>query len=388
MPKDTILYDALGVNPNASLNEIQKAYLNTSRELEEGDFNKDEHFLVQTAYEILSKPQLRRMYDTYGLEMSLQILHSNFNYSPPQKQQQQDYSYYDEEEEEEDYYYDVDDWQHFNLDVSLKNLYLGCTLPLRIKLTVSCPHCHGNGTQSRMPHEICHSCNGHGFKYIFVDPAYGNLQARQTCSTCLGKGYIIDDEDICQRCYGKGTIEKLMNKQVKIEPGTRGGDIIKLKDIHSLVYIHQKKDPTFVLNGNDLLMHKEITLTQALCGSHLVVDHLGDRKLIIPTIGRVISPDQVLKIEGEGFPVKNSTKKGNLYIKFHVEFPTAIPPALATVLDKFLPRPVVQQETETYMQDGKLEDFGQYVDPQKQSEYSYEEDYLDYSEEEEEEYDD
>lgn len=369
MPKDVILYDALGVDPRATKEEIQKAYLNTSIELDEGEFDSDEHFLVQTSYNILTNPQLRRMYDTYGLEVCLELMSATKNRA---KEINDEYIY--EEEEEED---DLDEWQHFDLDVSLKNLYNGCTLPLRIKLSVQCSHCRGNRTQSRIPQEICPFCKGSGVNYIYVDPAYGNLQVKQNCSHCLGKGYIVYDDNICQKCYGKGTIEKIINKQVKIEPGSKDGDIIKLRDIGSIVELHQKPDVNFKLYGNHLLMHKNLTLSQSLCGTHLVIEHLAGRKLIVSTIGKIINPEQVVMIENEGFPIKGSNKKGKLFIKFHIEMPTRdqISPQLASILDKALPRPNIQQPAEAYMSDAKLEDFGKYVNPDKQSEY--EEDYED-----------
>ncbi|CAG9567028.1 unnamed protein product [Danaus chrysippus] len=79
----------------------------------------------------------------------------------------------------------------------------------------------------------------------------------------------------------------------------------------------------FKRTGDDLLMVREITLTEALCGFEFVVKHLDGRDLLVRHLpGEVIKPGDLKGIQGEGMPQhKNPFEKGNLYIKFDVTFP-------------------------------------------------------------------
>merc|ERR1712167_177503 len=86
-----------------------------------------------------------------------------------------------------------------------------------------------------------------------------------------------------------------------------------------------KDHATFTRKGPHLFMNKTVTLSEALCGTTFVIEHLDGRKLAISTApGEMVTPETVKMVEGEGMPTHgNPFQRGNLVIKFKVEFPTA-----------------------------------------------------------------
>jgi DnaJ family protein A protein 2 len=96
-------------------------------------------------------------------------------------------------------------------------------------------------------------------------------------------------------------------------PGADTGDLI--------VHLALKPHSQFVRKHDHLLVSKKITLAQALFGKNLVIKHLDGRKLVIPCDGKVITPGSVKVISREGMPQRgNSFEKGNLFVKFEVDF--------------------------------------------------------------------
>jgi len=95
----------------------------------------------------------------------------------------------------------------------------------------------------------------------------------------------------------------------------------------NLVFVLQPKegDPSpFKRQGNDLLLDHEVPLVGALTGHRFKVLHLDDKEVVVETSG-IIRPGEVLKIPGLGMPIKNEVEKfGDIFVKFHVIFPTEL----------------------------------------------------------------
>ena len=120
------------------------------------------------------------------------------------------------------------------------------------------------------------------------------------------------------------------------EPGMEPGDII--------IVLDEKEHPVFKRSGIDLTRQQNVNITEALCGFEKTVSTLDDRTLVIQTVpGEVIKPNDLKCIFGEGMPTyQNPFKKGNLIVKFDVDFPEAIDCHAAKKLEALLPpRPKV-----------------------------------------------
>jgi DnaJ family protein A protein 2 len=138
-----------------------------------------------------------------------------------------------------------------------------------------------------------------------------------------------------------------------------------------IIHLDQKKHSRFHRKADDLLISKQITLTQALFGGALVVEHLDGRKLVIRSpFGQVIEPNSVKVIEHEGMPHRgNAYEKGKLFVRFEVVFPKAseLSPELRAAFLAAIPAPDETRELDenddnTYpvnMRDSSLAQFQQ-----------------------------
>jgi len=239
----------------------------------------------------------------------------------------------------------------FNLGVTLRDLYNGVTKKLKVRKRVICNKCGGRGCKGEAHPKECPSCNGQGVKITRRQIGPGMMQQMQShCTECQGKGEIIDNKDRCATCNGKKTVEEEKIIEVYVDKGMREGQKITFSgegdqapeistpgDIVVVLKLKQN-DPVFERTGEDLVMTKKINLIESLTGFEFTVTHLDDRVLVVKTKeGEVTTPNQIRVIPNEGMPKhKNPYVKGNLYIKFNVEFPASY--SLKTDQVEFLTR--------------------------------------------------
>ena len=246
----------------------------------------------------------------------------------------------------------------YQMSVSLEELYNGTTRRLAIQKKILCEKCEGRGTKSpSISATQCKTCNGSGFVTRVQQLGPSIVQRFQSgCQDCHGKGEIISSKDRCKVCEGKKTTTEKKILEVHIDKGMEDGhrvtfagegdmepELEEAGDI--IVVLDEKEHETFKrMQTLDLLMHMELTLTEALCGFQKVIETLDKRKLIITAIpGEVIKHGAVKSVLGEGMPrYKNPYEKGKLIIQFLVQFPPSINPAVIAELESLLPpRPQV-----------------------------------------------
>ncbi len=223
-----------------------------------------------------------------------------------------------------------------DINVTLADLYNGKTVKITSTRNILCTLCKGLGVKTNAKTKQCGVCKGEGYvrKIRRVGPGMVT-QDYVDCTTCKGKGVIYRSKDKCKKCDGKTTEEETKILEFVIEKGSSFGDSIVLKNESDEAYgkeagdviltIHEKStNETFERMKNDLYADLSISLAESLCGfkDKIILKHLDDRLLKISTpTGKVLRPNDFLKIEGEGFPIKNSSKRGDLYLKVVVEFP-------------------------------------------------------------------
>jgi len=330
----TKLYEVLGVDKDADEKTIKKAYRKLCLK-HHPDKGGDEHMFkeVNAAYEILSDPKKREVYDDYGLEGVEQDgapgaaggedLFSMFfggggrgRSAGPRK---------------------GPSLQH-PLKVSLNDLYNGKTVKLAINRKVivgesnECSACRGQGavmemrqigpgmiTQMQRP---CHECSGQGYKCK-------TKNERKVIEVHVEKGAVNN-----QKVSFRGMADEV--------PGRETGDVNFI--------IQEKEHDFFKRKGADLLVMQDVSLNQALTGFSLRFNHLDGRDIIVKTRpGEVIQsetkdPDTgrsmpyMMMVPNEGMPSRgNPFIKGNLYIAFHIEFPKSLNKDVADKLRELLP---------------------------------------------------
>jgi DnaJ family protein A protein 2 len=339
-PADTKLYDLLNVSPNATDDEIKKSYRKLAREHhpdknpEAGDKFKE----ISAAYEILSDPRKREIYDAAGLDgleggggggMESDLFdllgggrgagglfgglfggggghHARRRKGQPTMQP---------------------------LNVTLEDLYKGKTSKLQLTKKVICKTCNGLGGKNGASSQ-CKKCGGKGRVMATRMVGPGMMQQSvQACPGCHGKGSAIAEKDKCNTCSGEQTVTEKKVIEVNITPGMREGQKIVFHnegdqepgvEAGDVVLVIQCKDhKLFERKNDDLFITKKISLAEALCGYTLIVEHLDGRKIAVQTEpGEVIEPECIRAVLGEGMPVPNEMDHGNLYIIFEVKFPS------------------------------------------------------------------
>ncbi|KAI1447992.1 chaperone protein dnaJ 2 [Annulohypoxylon stygium] len=383
MAKETKLYDALGVAPTATDQELKKAY-KTSALKWHPDKNAhnpaaEEKFKeISHAYEILSDPQKRQIYDQYGeagLEggaggggMAAEDLFAQFFGSgsfggglggmfsgmggaprgPPKART-----------------------IHHTHKVSLEDVYRGKISKLALQRSVICGKCEGRGGKEGAVRR-CPGCDGHGMKTMMRQMGPMIQRFQTVCPDCNGEGEIIKEKDRCKGCNGKKTVVDRKVLHVHVDRGVRSGTKVEFRgegdqapgvQAGDVVFeIEQKPHPRFTRKEDDLLYRAEIDLVTALAGGTIYIEHLDDRWLSVEILpGEAIAPDTVKMLRGQGMPSPRHHDFGNMYIQFSVKFPErgwTSDEASFEALRKILPSPPVQNipPTDAMTDDVSLED--------------------------------
>ncbi|KEG10195.1 heat shock protein DnaJ [Trypanosoma grayi] len=330
MVKETKFYDALGVSPDASVEDIKRAYRRLALKYHP-DKNKDpgsqEKFKeVSVAYECLSDPEKRSRYDQFGekgVDMEgggfdpTDIFASFFGGSRARGEPK------------------PKDIVH-ELSVPLESFYTGKTVKLAITRDRLCSTCGGSGSKVPNVSATCKDCSGRGVKLITRPIGPGFIQQMQVaCPKCQGKGTYIKEEDKCGVCKGQQISKDKKLFEIAIEKGMHRGDNVTFRgegdqipgvrlsgDI--IIIFDEKPHSVFTRKGDHLLMEHTISLAEALTGFTLNIKHLDGREVSITSTG-VVDPSKLWCVNREGMPVPNTggVERGDLVVKFHVVYPTS-----------------------------------------------------------------
>ncbi|KAK7862007.1 hypothetical protein R5R35_002146 [Gryllus longicercus] len=350
MVKETGYYDVLGLKPDCTTEDVKKAYrklalrYHPDKNPTEGEKFKE----ISKAYEVLSNPEKRRIYDQGG-EQGLQEGLGPEGFSSP-------FDIFDlffgnpfgggragHSRERR-----VKDIIH-QLSVPLEELYNGAVRKLALQRNVICDKCQGRGGKKGSV-EKCPKCRGTGTFIEIQQIGPGMLQQIQTmCPECHGTGERISSKDRCPKCNGKKTVRERKVIEVHIdkgmvdgqkisfrgegdqEPGIQTGDII--------IIVDEREHEKFKRIRSDLIMKMELELVESLCGFQRVIRTLDERDLLITVVpGDVTKHGEVKCILNEGMPLyRNPYEKGRLIIKFFVNFPNTLRAEVCSKLEDHLP---------------------------------------------------
>lgn len=353
MVKETAYYDILGVSPNCTEEELKKSYRKLALKYHpDKNPNEGEKFkAISQAYEVLSNPEKRHIYDQGGEQAIKQGGHNGAtgDHSPMDifemffggggRQRERG------PKKGKDIVY--------QMSVTLEELYNGATRKLAISKKVVCDKCEGRGTKSpNIGPTKCSTCQGRGH-VLRVEHLGPSIVQRieSKCSDCYGQGEIIPAKDRCKSCEGKKIAREKKIIEVHIDKGMEDGHKITFAnegdmepglDLPSdiIVVLDEKQHDRFRrCQRNDLLTTLELNLTEALCGFTRSITTLDGRTLVLRTSpGEVIKHSTVKSIPSEGMPVyRNPFDKGNLLVQMSVQFPEKLEPAVASKLEALLP---------------------------------------------------
>lgn len=358
-------YEVLGIPKTASSDDIKKAYrklaIKYHPDRNPGDKNAEEKFKEATeAYEVLSDDKKRPIYDQYGFAgldgntgfggaggfTGSRAFHdfsdlfsgmgggfgdifegifgggsrsSARSRNPNAPQQGQSLRY--------------------DLDISFKDAVYGTKAEIKFSHNEACPDCRGTGAAAGGSRKTCSACGGTGQ----IRRQAGFFSVQQTCPTCRGEGTVIDKP--CQHCHGTGVEEKSKRVTLTIPAGVDDGKRIAIHGEGDagknggapgdlIVVLHVEPHAYFERSGQDLYCAVPVTMAQAALGETIFITTLDGKKIEF----RLPSGTQngkLLRIKGEGVPVLNSSRKGDLYIKILVQVPSRMSSRQKELLQEF-----------------------------------------------------
>ncbi|KAH9627417.1 hypothetical protein KSS87_012067 [Heliosperma pusillum] len=235
------------------------------------------------------------------------------------------------------------------LKVSLEDVYSGATKKLALSRNVLCSKCRGKGSKSGASMK-CGGCEGTGVKISTRHLGPSMFQRVQhACNECRGTGEKINDKDRCPQCKGEKVVQEKKVLEVVVEKGmqptqkiTFAGEADEAPDMITgdIVFVIQLKDHSKLKRkGVDLFYEHTLSLTEALCGFRFVFTHLDGRQLLVKSNpGEVIKPDSFKAIDDEGMPIyQRPFMKGKLYIHFTVDFPESLSLDQVKALEGIIP---------------------------------------------------
>lgn len=348
-------YNILGVNRNASDSELKKAYRKlamkyhpdksneSNREANETKFKE-----ISNAYDILKDKEKRDLYDRFGEEglkgMSggggnpFDIFDNIFGNSNPfgssfsfnSSRGQRKKRSKDRLEE---------------ISIDLEDLYNNVVKKIDIKQKIVCLSCRGTGANSKDDIVICSNCNGQGKVMKIINIGPGMIQQTMTtCEKCRGRGKSI--KKLCRECQGNRIVTKNKKISLPIENGLKDGSKITIPELANhdpdcdiqgdlIIKIKFREHKYFKRNNYNLIITKNILLSEALCGFEFMISHLDGRQILIKN-DQIIKPNQEYCVRNEGLKIDEKSK-GDLIINFNVIFPDYLDEDRKKYLNKILP---------------------------------------------------
>ena len=332
-------YILLGIDRNATQQEIKKAYRNKARELHpdanQGDAEMEEKFkAVSVAYEVLSDPEKRAVYDQYGVDG----LRGGGGFGNSQAGGSFDFNLSDLFES---FFggaaggFGGGGQSNSNdagaqVSIDLSEACFGVAKEVALRMDQSCEVCSGSGAKGNSQPITCGTCEGSGIVQQIRQSLFGNMMTQQYCPTCSGMGTLISDP--CDNCSGNGVVLKDVNLEINIPAGVDNGSRLKIanqgpagfrntKAGDLYVSINVKPDPRFERHGDDLVCVQEISFLEAIFGSTKELDTFdGIQEFTIP--GGTKS-GEVFKLRGHGMGRLRSNRRGDLLVYVNVIIPPA-----------------------------------------------------------------
>ena len=364
-------YEVLGVNKNATDDELKKAYRKLAKKYHP-DANPDNKAEAETkfkevneAYETLSDPQKRKMYDQFGPDGPQGF---GGGAGGPFGGQGGYYSYNGSGFDGFGDFGDLGDIfssifgggfggrnsssrqkgprkgadLNVRMEITFEQAFSGVEKEIVITRDEECHSCHGTGAKPGTSPIKCPTCHGTGQVTQVQNTILGQMQTSRTCTACHGTGEIINDP--CEACHGKGKIRKQPKIKVKIpagiddnqtvvlrgegEPGERGGP---KGDLYITVKI--KKHSIYTRKGNNVLCEIPITITQATLGAELEIPMVdgSKEKYKIP---EGTQTGTKFTIRNKGFKSINSNSSGDFIFTVVVQTPKRLTKEQRELLEK------------------------------------------------------
>lgn len=336
-------YQILGVNKNASPEEIKRAYYKLAHKYhpDKGDGDEKKFKEINEAYQVLSDKEKRTQYDRFGrvfegvpggegfdfqwawarpdidfefgFEDLGEMVEEMFGFGAPRKRK--------DSKRGKDIEIDI--------EIPLEDTLRGKEKVITLYKYINCSRCQGTGAEPGTKIKECFSCRGTGEVQQIKKTFFGSFTRFTICPECKGEGY--RPEKPCNVCQGEGRIKaeediKIFipvgvdsNQVIKIdgkgEAGRRGG---KSGDLYVRIFV--KPHPAFERRGDDLYISIPISFSQAVLGDEIEVPTLEGKKILLK-IPAGTESGKTLRISDKGISHFSGYGRGNLYVELIVKTP-------------------------------------------------------------------
>lgn len=338
-------YEVLGVDRNATEDEIKKAYRQTAKkyhpDLHPGDKQAEEKFKeANEAYEVLSDAEKKARYDQFGhagvdpnygagqggygagfggMDFDLGDIFSSFfgggfgggrsNPNAPQRGSDTQAS----------------------VTISFEEAAKGCKRTVETMKIDVCDECHGNGCAAGSSPKTCPECHGSGHVTAQQRTPFGVIQTQKTCSRCNGRGTVIDNP--CKKCHGAGRVRKPSSIEISIPAGIDDRQVINARgqgnkgvnggpagDLRVIVNV--RPHPIFEREGYNVWVEMHISYPEAVLGCELEVPTIdGKVKYNVPA---GTQSGDVFKLRNKGIQTLNNRGRGDELVRVIVDIPKKV----------------------------------------------------------------
>lgn len=337
-------YETLGVDSNATDEEIKRAYKKLARthhpDLNPGDPEAESRFKeISSAYEVLSDPERRSRFDRFGTDQPQgadfgagfgDIFEAFFGGNagfgggggrsgPPRGE-------------------DLE----AHVDLDLEDVVFGGEREVTIRTAVRCEPCDGSGAAVGTSPETCTECGGAGQVRRVRQSVLGQMVTATACPSCAGIGKTIATP--CGMCEGQGRTIEQRTYSVEVPAGVDDGSTLRLTgrgaagprggsngDLY--VHVRVRPHPTFRRDGDDLVHELHVPFAQATLGAHIEYETLdGPEDLVVP---RGTESGTTFRLRGRGIPHVRGRGRGDLRVDIVVEVPDDLDEAQEDLLRQF-----------------------------------------------------
>ena len=341
-------YEVLGVDKNATEDQIKKAYrtiaIKYHPDRNPGNKEAEEKFKeAAEAYDVLHDPQKRQQYDTFGFSapgggfdpfggssMNMDDIFSmfgdifggragfsGFGGGGGRKRQQHRGS-------------DL----RLKVRLSLEEIAHGVTKKFKVRKDITCSHCHGTGAEVGSTNDQCPTCHGSGIITHTTQSIFGMMQTQGVCPTCGGEGTVIKNK--CHECGGTGVTKGEEVVEINIPAGVAEGMVVNVPgkgnagrhngingDIQ--VFIEEEEHDTFLRDGNDLIFNLLLDFPTAALGGEVEVPTIEGTKLKVK-MENGTQPGKTIRLRGKGLPAVQGygNGKGDLVVNISVYVPKTL----------------------------------------------------------------
>jgi len=347
MEKD--LYKILGVDRNATQEQIKKTYRKLARkyhpDVNPGNKEAEQKFKeISFAYEVLSNPEKRKLYDEFG-EASLAPgfdpekareyqrwkEHASKTYRGPGKK------FYTSYEDIFGDFIDLDEQVfrsqkapkkgrdlEYEMKVDLLSAIRGFSTHISVNRPKICSHCLGKGIDPKGQFTACPTCKGSGR----LELAQGPIQFSRPCPTCKGHGQLAPQ---CPACGGTGYVMGTEEIRVNIPPGVKTGSRVRVQgkgepgqnggppgDLYIILEV--EPHPLIKRKENDLYMDLPVGIHEVIKGARVTVPTPDGQVVVKIPAGS--QGGQLLKLKGKGVMDPKTKERGDLFLRLMVKVPT------------------------------------------------------------------